>query len=303
MSVIAKLAELKILRCPEWLPSTVQYETIMGSVAYGANLEEKSDVDLYAVVIPPKDKIFPHLSGKIYGFDKFDIFESYQQTKITTEKESFDLTIYGIVRYFALCIENNPNMIDSLFTPIHCVRKLTQAGEILRDNRRLFLSKLCYSKFRGYAFSQLSKIKMLDNPNISLLDVYKSVKYSARLEKTNQTIDWKFAYHIVRLLLEAEQILRDNDLELARDGQFLKSIRQGYMTVDEILVWFGDKEKYLDKLCQESVLPSRPDREKIRKVLCDCLACVYENLDEVIYIPQTDLDTAIGEIRRILSNL
>lgn len=303
MSVIAKLAEKKLINCAEWLPGAIQYETVMGSVAYGANLGDSSDTDLYVVCIPPKDQIFPHLAGKIYGFDHFDIFETWQQHHIKTEKESFDLSVYGISKYFALCYENNPNMIDSLFTPIDCVRKLTEAGNILRDNRQLFLSKLCFHKFRGYAFSQLSKIKVTELSNVSLLDIYKSVDRSARLNKTGQNVDWKFVYHVVRLMLEAEQILQTGDLNLRRDGKFLKAIREGFMSIQELLLWFSDKEKQLERLNNNSLLQSKPNREQIRKVLLNCLECVYQNLDQIVYIPNNKADKAMGEIRRILSEL
>lgn len=304
MAVIAKLAERKLIQCADWFPTAVQYETVMGSEAYGANLGDKSDTDLYAMVIPPKELMFPYLSGKILGFDHFNIFETWQQHHISDGKNQFDISAYAITKYFALCFENNPNMIDSLFTPIDCVRTITQAGQIFRDSRKLFLSKLVFHKFRGYAFSQLNKIKVkVGDAQPSLLDIYKSVETSSRLEKNNQDIDWKFVYHVVRLMLEAEQILNEGDLDLRRNGDFLKSIRQGYMTIPELLFWFGEKEKHLERLYENSVLRAKPDRAEIRKVLIDCITCVYQNFDEIVYVPQNKLDNAISEIRKILGEL
>ena len=49
-------------------------------------------------------------------------------------------------------------MIDSLFTPDNCIIHCTQAGRLVRDSRRLFLSKEAWKKFRGYAWSQLHKM-------------------------------------------------------------------------------------------------------------------------------------------------
>ena len=49
--------------------------------------------------------------------------------------EAYDLTIYGIVKFFNLAMENNPNVIDSLFTPVNCVLHSTRVGNLVRENR------------------------------------------------------------------------------------------------------------------------------------------------------------------------
>jgi hypothetical protein len=54
---------------------------------------------------------------------------------------TYDLTIYGIIKFFNLAMENNPNVIDSLFTPVNCVLHITRVGNLVRENRRLFLHK------------------------------------------------------------------------------------------------------------------------------------------------------------------
>ena len=52
---------------PSWLPESLCYETMMGSVAYGVS-SESSDIDVYGICIPPKEMVFPHLAGEIFGF-------------------------------------------------------------------------------------------------------------------------------------------------------------------------------------------------------------------------------------------
>ena len=56
-------------------------------------------------------------------------------------------------------MENNPNMIDSLFTPINCVLYSSKIADLVRDNRQLFLHKGAWFKFKNYSFSQLHKMK------------------------------------------------------------------------------------------------------------------------------------------------
>ncbi len=54
---------------PKFQDTTVQYEVVMGSVAYGVSRDD-SDMDLYGFAIPPRDQVFPHLAGHVHGFDE-----------------------------------------------------------------------------------------------------------------------------------------------------------------------------------------------------------------------------------------
>jgi len=50
-----------------------------------------------------------------------------------------------------LAMKNNPNIIDSLFTPQFCVLHTTKVGNMVRDARRSFLHKGAWHRFKGYA--------------------------------------------------------------------------------------------------------------------------------------------------------
>ena len=164
MSTVQRLTDRSLLRPPRWLPGNVQYETIMGSVAYGVS-SDTSDVDVYGWAIPPKDDVFPHLRGEILGFGRprkrFEVFQEHHvddADALGGRGRTYDVTIFGIVRFFDLAMQNNPNVLDSLFTPVNCVLHSTRVGNLVRENRRLFLHKGAWPKFKGYAYSQLHKI-------------------------------------------------------------------------------------------------------------------------------------------------
>jgi hypothetical protein len=53
MSTLQRLSDHGLIKPPRWLPGSVQYETIMGSAAYGVS-SETSDVDVYGWAIPQK---------------------------------------------------------------------------------------------------------------------------------------------------------------------------------------------------------------------------------------------------------
>jgi predicted nucleotidyltransferase len=164
-STIQRLQSRELIQPPQWLADNVHYECIMGSVAYGVS-DDTSDMDLYGFCIPPKHLVFPHLAGEIFGFGRqVKRFEQYQQHGIKDESalggkgREYDISMYSIVKYFQLCMENNPNMIDSLFVPFNCAIHCTNVGNMVRENRRMFLHKGCWHKFRGYSYSQVHKIK------------------------------------------------------------------------------------------------------------------------------------------------
>lgn len=130
----------------------------------------------------------------------------YTTEQLLTYKKKFentkkwDLSIYNIVRYFELCRDNNPNMVDSLFTPEECVIHCTHIGRMVRDKRRLFLSKLCWKKYRGYAAAQLKK--------------------SENVMETKEVVDvWKFEeQHNI------PQKTRYSEVELAQTNRALTSL-------------------------------------------------------------------------------
>jgi len=163
--VLQRLAREEVIHPPSWLPLNTHYLTLMGSVAYGCS-SDKSDCDIYGFCIPLKEDVFPHLKGEIPGFGRHkQRFEQWQEHHVVDEryKKQYDFSVYSIIRYFSLCMENNPNMVDSLFTPTNCIIHSTAIGNMVRENRKIFLHKGCFTKFKGYAFSQLHKMT-IKNP-------------------------------------------------------------------------------------------------------------------------------------------
>lgn len=292
MSTVQKLTDKGLINPPSWLPDNVMYEVIMGSSAYGVS-NDSSDLDIYGWGIPPKAELFPNLKGLVPGFDEIQGFDQFQQHHVKYEDalggkgREYDLSIYNIVKYFKLCMDNNPNMIDSLFVPLDCVVHSTQVGNLVRENRKIFLHKGSYYKFLGYAHSQLHKMKSQEREG----------KRKELYEKWG--FDIKFAYHLVRLSYECEMILAEHDLDLRRHREHLKAVRRGDVSEQDIRDWFAAKEKYLEKLYQDSTLQHKPDVSKIRNLLLTCLEHHYGTIDNVIE-KQDKYKNIVTEIRQLL---
>lgn len=277
MSYVADLTRKGFIKPPKFVVSNTLYETIMGSVAYGVS-NDTSDMDVYGFCIPPKEDVFPHLRGEIMGFGRqIQRFEQYQEHHIKdpSSQKEYDLTIYSIVKYFQLVMENNPNMIDSIFTPRRCVLHSTKVAEMVRDARKSFLHKGAWHKFKGYAYAQMSKIKNKTNSS--------NERRAEWIEKYGY--DVKFAYHVVRLLDEVEQILVEGDLDLERNREQLKSIRRGEWKLEDIEAHFQAKEKELESVYLSSKLPHSPDEDAIKALLMNCLEEHYGSLSNAIVMP------------------
>lgn len=287
-SIVERLTKRGLISPPRFIPTNVMYETVMGSVAYGVS-DDMSDRDITGFCIPPKNLVFPHLAGEILGFGRHkERFKGYQKHHIMhpDEQVEYDLNIYSIVQYFYLCMECNPNMIDSLYTPRECVMHCTEVGNMVRDRRDLFLSKWAWHRFKGYSYSQLNKMRG------------KNVEPGSKRDKIRERYgyDVKFAYHVVRLLYEAEMILNEGTIDLRRHREHLKSIRRGEFPKEAVIAWASEKEAALERAYETSKLQYEPDENAIKQLLLDCLEHHYGSLDGCI----VRAGAAVDALRQIL---
>lgn len=297
-SRVLKLARQKLITPPPFVAGSIQYEVIMGSEAYGVSSGD-SDRDVYGFCVPPKSIVFPHTVGDILGFGRQKKrFEQYQQHHVYDKDAlggkgvEYDFSIYNIVKYFSLCMENNPNMIDSLFVPQRCILYITKIGQMVREKRQLFLHKGAWFKFKGYSYSQIKKMK-IKNPEPG----------SKRYENIKKFgFDVKFAYHVVRLLNEVEEILVEQHLTLDRNREQLKAIRRGEWTLEQVEDYFNKKEAELETAYTESKLQHSPNEEVIKNLLLSCLEEYYGNLENCVEIPNAEKE-ALREIDRTLEKV
>jgi predicted nucleotidyltransferase len=292
MSTIDNLHKRKLINPPSFLINNVHYEVVMGSIAYGVS-SGNSDIDIYGFAIPPKDMIFPHLKGEILGFGRqIDRFEQYQQHHVIDKeaRKEYDLSIYSIIKFFQLCMDNNPNMIDSLFVPQRCIVHITKIGNMVREQRKIFLHKGGFYKFKGYAYSQVHKMNIkVPDPN--------SKRYESILKFG---YDIKFGYHVIRLLNEIEQILIEGDLDLERNREQLKSIRRGEWTQEQIVEYFEKKEKELESVYSSSILQHSPNEKLIKNLLLSCLEEHYGSLNKCVVKPERHQEL-INELENLVN--
>ena len=139
---------------------------LAGSRSYGLHTDE-SDVDIKGVCMPPVDL---YRLG-LHEFNQVERKEGKGEeilalTNLLTPEEQEICTrlplegvVYDLKKFVGLCLTANPNILETLFCEEADVRFCTPAGRLLREHRRLFLTKKVAHAYPGYAFSQMERIK------------------------------------------------------------------------------------------------------------------------------------------------
>ena len=269
MTLVQELTAKGLMTPPDFVLNQTVYETKMGSQAYGCS-EGDSDLDVYAFCMPPLGNVFPHLRGEFPGFGQNEKpFEVFQQHHMQDGDKEYDVSVYSVIKYFQLCMECNPNMVDSLFTRDEDVLTQSNVSRLVRANRTLFLSKQANARYLGYAKSQVAKMKVKTK--------HENEKRDADIKKHGYSL--KEGYHLVRLAEEASMMLNEGDMDLKRHADLLKYVRAGGYTLAQLEQYLVDAEKRLLEAFETTKLPETPNYPALRDLLLQCFEEYYGKLD------------------------
>lgn len=132
--------EYDFLRTNPHLKNRIMFLTLGGSYAYGTNIET-SDVDIRGCAMNSKTDIL--------GLTNFEQVVHTQT----------DTTIYGFNKLIGLLLNCNPNTIEMLGCKPEHYFYISDAGQMMIDNRKLFLSQKAVNSFGGYATQQLRRLQ------------------------------------------------------------------------------------------------------------------------------------------------
>jgi hypothetical protein len=103
----------------------------------------------------------------------------------------------------------------------------------------------------------------------------------------------------VRLLDECDQILSTGTLDLSRDKEQMKAIRNGEWSLEQINNFFDKQMIYLQDAYNKSTLRYAPAESEIKTLLLECLEMHFGNLSAVVSLEKA----AIQNITDAFSSL
>lgn len=130
-----------------WLKHRTIFLTKHGSQAYGT-ATPTSDLDIKGIAIAPKEYYL--------GF-----LQSFEQAET---RAPLDAVIYDVRKFFKLAADNNPNIIEMLFTDMEdwilpVLPNFNSLWWNIYTERNLFLSRRVKHTFSGYAIAQMKRIR------------------------------------------------------------------------------------------------------------------------------------------------
>ena len=123
------------------MAEAVVFETVVGSRAYGTYRPD-SDWDIRGIFVLPRA-----------------YYLSLDEPVKQISDETNDTTYYTLHRFIQLASTANPNLIELLFMPDDCVRKMTLLMQRLIERRDLFITRSAYESHIGYAQAQIRRAK------------------------------------------------------------------------------------------------------------------------------------------------
>jgi hypothetical protein len=208
----------------------VIYRCVVGSRAFGLEGDD-SDVDRRGIYLPPAS-----MHWSIYGVPE-------QLENPETEECYWELE-----KFLKLALKANPNVLEALYTQL--IEHADPLAHELLEARPIFLSRMIYQTFNGYAMSQFKKLEQ---------DV-----------RGRGEVKWKHAMHLIRLLLSGIHALRTGELAVSVEPEHreeLLAIKAGRMpreTVDQRRLALHAE---FERAYGETALPERPDYERANAFL------------------------------------
>lgn len=207
----------------------VIYRCIIGSRAYGLTHSD-SDTDRRGIYLPPAD-----LQWSVFGVPE------------QLENQETEECYWELQKFMTLALKANPNILECLYTPL--VEHATPLAKDLLRIRSIFLSKMIYRTYNGYAMSQFKKIEQ---------DL-----------RNQHEVKWKHAMHLVRLLICGIRTLEDMavPVDVGTYREPLLAIRRGEMPWKEVNAWRMKLHNEFEEAYRRTELPERPDYEKANAFL------------------------------------
>jgi predicted nucleotidyltransferase len=233
-----------------------------GSELHGAKISGTDDHDIYGVYIEK--------SPQILGIDA--LHHEHQHFVWSTAgddrrntADDVDITLFSLQKWAYLACKGNVTKLHFLFAvnwiEHHCPPEQGAIWKHIREHRQLFLAKSHLSSFSRFAEDQMARVQGLKG---------QGKKGHRREEEAQHGFDTKAAMHAVRILFEAEELLRHGTLTLPGPHRdYLVEIRKGKHTLPNVVKVFEDLQKRCIEAAAQSQLPEGIHRERVSQLIAE----------------------------------
>lgn len=226
-------------------------KTLNGSRLYGTHTET-SDDDYISIFVEPPEYCFSLQQAKTIPLHDRGPEEKNVHAEV-------DGIAYPLRHFLKLATDGNPSILTVLFAqPEHLVFN-TKFGDLLLENKELFVSKKAGPKFLGYMNAQLLRLQGDKKGHIpSRPELVEKFGY-----------DTKYAMQIARLAIQGMEFLSEGNITLPTNEfnrATLLGIRNGEFSYDDMLDYLRQLEDSLKSILEVSELPEKPNYEEINKL-------------------------------------
>ena len=233
---------MTIKTAQELMRDNLLVKHLAGSQAYGTSLPT-SDTDYRG----------------IFCADPINLLTPFYTVREVEDQDEEDTKFYELSHFFKLCLDCNPNIVETLWVDEEDITFSTPAYEFLREHRSEFLSSKVAFTTSGYALAQLKRIKghnkWINNPQteepprqidfVSLVQNFRACKmFKIDME------EWKTDYRLVPYGHDIYGIERSSGYETYSDDFTLNTAyepEEGQSPLPLMVVKFNKDEYKLAK--------------------------------------------------------
>lgn len=242
---------------PTWLDTSTILRCEVGSGLHGIADGTPNDRDEMGVCLEP----FPLACGLSAPFEQY-VYRTAavreQRHDAPSQPGDLDLTIYSLRKWARLALDGNPSVLLLLFAPNTHTVTCDARGSQLRELAPAFASRQAGKRFLGYLQQQRQRLLgERGQKNVNRADLVAKYGY-----------DTKYAGHMLRLGAQGVEYLETGQLCLPMAEPMrsrVLAVRQGRVSMQDVLTEAGLLEQQLKDLLVSSPLPEQPDRERVER--------------------------------------
>lgn len=212
-----------------------------------------------------------------YLDESWEVLLGIKNNNLVFEMKEPDLSLFNLIKFIKLALNGNTNILEVLFAPEECVLYSNPFGNILRNNRNLFLTENTLHCLAGYYTCELRR---------ALGETTGRLGEKRKEELEARGYSSKNAFHCIRLL--------DRGIDLISEGvykvryghneamrSYIMGIKNKEVSIENFMSLYNDMHRKFNSLRDSNKLSKGKEIEANKKKIW---TLVKEYLKDTIYL-------------------